>query len=71
MSRVEVLVYMQKNIGKRFKLEWWADYMFFFFNGKNYISGGGETIDIHFLLDGEFVEAKDDDRLLGGLFDFS
>jgi len=68
MNKNEALEYMRKNIGVRLKLNWWSDYMFMLFDGKKFISGGGETIDLRFLLDGDYEEAKTDDRLLGGLF---
>lgn len=70
MDKTVVIIFMKKNPFKRFKLDWWSDSMFFFYDGKNFISGGKSTIDLEFLKDGNFVEAKDDDMLLGGLFDF-
>ena len=45
--------------------------MFIFYNKDTFMSGGGEEVNLKFLLDGNFIEAKDDDRLLGGLFDLT
>ncbi|SFV63619.1 hypothetical protein MNB_SV-14-1038 [hydrothermal vent metagenome] len=70
-NKDEAIKIMKENHFQRFKLDWWADFMFIFYDGKNFISGGNSIIDLKFLLDGNFIRAKDDDRLLGGLFDIA
>ena len=71
MRRDEVLEYMKQHPFERFKLDWWSDDMLFYFDGERFVSGAGGAMDINFLLDGNFVKAKSENELLGGLFDFA
>ena len=52
------------------KLDWWADYMYIYFdfNEKSFKSGPGVDIDLDFLLPGNYEILENKYSYLGGLF---